>query len=78
MADDDLLPDAFDVGVTYTNEVQLDVGADIEQALRDATPGTRLVLSPGQHAGGIGVDGVVGTAAAPIALHMPVAQVVVK
>lgn len=71
----------FDVGVTYTRTLHVTVGGtgdgssmasalgDIEEALGDATPGTRIVVHPGVYTGGLYVSGITGTATAPIALH---------
>lgn len=62
------LPEPFDIGATYTNEVRVEPGDGLEAALRDATPGTRITLAAGEHAGNVGVTGVQGTADAPIAI----------
>src|SRR5688572_2724467 len=75
------LPQPFDVGFVYTRTIHVAVGGtgdgssaasamgDIEAALGMATPGTEVRVRAGVYAGGLYVSGIVGTAAAPIALR---------
>ncbi len=68
MASGCALDPAFDAGAAYADEIRLEAGGDIEAALRDASPGTRITLAPGDYDGGIFADAVQGSADAPIAL----------
>jgi hypothetical protein len=62
------LPTPFDEGVSYTDEVRVEPGEDLQAALAAATPGTRITLGAGQHTGGVSASGLQGTEDAPIAL----------
>ena len=74
------LPVAFDVGVTYARELHVDAsrtGGDgsvaspfgsLRDAIRAATPGTRVLLAAGTYRGTTYIDSLAGTAAQPIAI----------
>jgi hypothetical protein len=74
------LPRAFDVGVTYERTLYVavdgDAGGDgsqsapltLEEAMRRATPGTRVVMSAGTYAASYYFDGLTGEATRPIAI----------
>jgi hypothetical protein len=62
------LPRAFDVGVEPLRRVRVEPGGDVRAALRAAEPGTLVLLASGQHRGGLFLEDLHGTRAAPIRL----------
>lgn len=62
------LPAPFDTAATYTNEVRVEPGEDLEATIRQATAGTRITVAAGTHPGDISAQNLTGTASNPIAI----------